>query len=159
MKSVRYLVALAVVVSFVKGGFAQSHAGHLGLGVMLGDVTGPTMKYFMSDTTALDAGLGFSSDMDAYADIVWHDWRLFPRPARGYFGGYLSVGPRYEEQEHRDDKFGIRTMAGVNYWISEVPFEVFFEVGPWFVFSPDTDTEIDAGIGLRYFFGSGPRHG
>lgn len=130
---------------------AQGKGGDLGVGVVIGDATGPTFKYFTSNTTAIDVGLGFSSDFEAYADYLWHGWDIFPRPQQGLFGAYVGVGPRYKERK-KDDDFGLRTIAGVDYWIEQVPFEIFLEGGPWFIFTPDTDTELDLEVGVRYYF-------
>ena len=135
-----------IVVLFTLGSVvplrAQGGAGDLGLGFVVGDVTGPTLKYFVGQNTALDIGLGFSSDFKAYGDFIWHGWDVFPRPQKGRFAGMLGVGPRYEERDRGDDEFGIRVMGGVGYWMEPYPIEIFAALGPWFIFSPDTDTEI-----------------
>lgn len=143
----------AVLLTCLSGlGQAAARSGDLGAGFILGDITGPTMKYFIGPKTALDVGLGFSNEFRATGNITWHSWDIFPKPERGDFGGYLGFGPRWQERERRDDDFGVRTIVGLDYWLDTVPLELFFEVGPWFIFTPDTDTEIDAGIGLRYYF-------
>jgi hypothetical protein len=145
-------MALILITGIIGAVRAENHSGDLGAGIVLGDINGPTVKYFVGPNTALDLGIGFSSEMEAYGDIIWHGWDVFPKPEQGHFGGYLGFGPRYQARDHGDDKFGIRGLAGADYWMAPYPIEFFLEMGPWFVFSPDTDTEVDFGIGLRYYF-------
>lgn len=151
----KYALAALLLAVLKSSSWAVPHSGDAGLGVVIGDVTGPTVKYFIGPKTALDLGLGFSSEFRATANITWHSWDIFPRPEQGQFGGYLGFGPRWQERNRRDDDFGIRAIAGVDYWLQPAPLEIFFEFGPWFVMSPDTDTEFDAGLGVRYYFSAG----
>ncbi len=144
-----------VLSLFRAGGWAVG-PGDLGVGVVLGDPTGPTLKYWTERNQAIDLGLGFQDDFIVYADYLWHGWNVFPQPERGIFGGYVGFGPRFEDRDHKDNKFGIRTVAGIDYWFEPYPFEAFFEVVPVFQLSPDTDTELDAGIGIRYYFTMSP---
>ncbi len=125
-----------------------------GVGVILGEPTGLTAKYLFNQHRAIDFGLGFSSDFKLYADYIWHMWDVFPQPQSGKLALYLATGPRFEENE-KDNKFGIRTIVGVDYWLDKHPFEFFFELGPVFQLSPETGTDFDAGIGVRYYFGKG----
>lgn len=157
----KMVLALGVLVLGLSPSLAVTKAGDLGVGVVAGDVTGPTVNIFTSRTTSIDFGIGFESDMELYADYIWHSWSLFPKPAQGVFGGYLGVGPRFKDRDDDngrrrgddgDDQFGVRTIGGLDYWVSGAPLQIFVEVGPWFVISPDTDTEFDAGIGVRYYF-------
>lgn len=152
----KFIWGAVVLMTLQTTGYAQVNAGDFGLGLVAGDITGPTFKYFTGSKTAIDGGLKFDSDLEVYADYVWHKWDLFSRPSQGLFGGYFGVGPRYKERDGRgksgDDQFGIRTMGGIDYWFDNFPLEIFMEAGPWFIFSPDTDTELDAGVGVRYYF-------
>jgi len=125
--------------------------GSFGAGIILGEPIGPNVKYWINSNAAVDFGLGFHNDFSVYSDFLWHDWKILPQPSKGTLGGYLGLGVRYEETEG-NDKFGFRTVAGVDYWIDSYPVEVYLEVAPVFQVSPDTDTEFDGGIGVRYYF-------
>jgi hypothetical protein len=127
--------------------------GTFGGGILLGDPIGPTVKYWFNRSTAVDFGLGFERDFTVYSDFLWHSWAIFPQPVEGKLAGYLGLGVRFEENTG-EDKFGLRTIAGIAYWFESHPIEIFLELGPVFQFTPDTVTEFDAGIGLRYYFGS-----
>ena len=125
--------------------------GAFGAGILLGEPIGPNVKYWINSNAAVDFGLGFNNDFTVYSDFLWHDWKILPQPSKGTLGGYLGLGVRYEEKKG-NDKFGFRTVAGVDYWIESYPVEVYLEVAPVFQVSPDTDTEFDDGIGVRYYF-------
>lgn len=125
--------------------------GALGAGIILGKPIGPNVKYWFNSNAAIDFGLGFDKDFTVYSDFLWHDWTIFPQPSKGTLAGYLGLGIRYEEKSG-DDEFGFRTVAGVDYWFASHPIEVFLEIAPVFQVTPDTDTDFDAGVGLRYYF-------
>jgi hypothetical protein len=136
---------------------AQS-AGSLGAGVVIGEPLGLTGKYWFDGIRAVDAGVGFGGgDSVLYADFLWHAWDIVPQPAQGKLGLYVSAGPRLEfesnHDENSDARFGIRTLVGADYWIQNRPIEVFLEAGPVFQFSPTTAVDIDAGLGIRFYFG------
>lgn len=128
-------------------------AGQLGLGVMLGDPIAGTLKYFVTDKSAVDFGIGASQDLVLIADYVWHGWTLLPQPKRGQLGVYLSGGPRLEMEDPTD--FGIRTMAGLSYWpkLKTRTAEFFLELGPVYRLTPaPVRVRVDGGFGVRVYF-------
>lgn len=128
--------------------------GSLGLGVVAGDPTALTLKTFLSRDLALDAGFGFSGDAVLYGGALWHSWNLLPQPRRGRLAAYAGLGPRFE-LAHRDTEFGLRAMIGTAYWVAAHPIEAFFELGPVFPLERESGVDLDAGIGLRFYFGGG----
>lgn len=149
-----YFVMMAIVFVFFamnNNSLDAQEKGAFGAGVLLGEPIGPNVKYWINSHAAVDFGLGFHDDLAVYSDFLWHDWKILPQPGKGKLGGYLGLGARYEETEG-NDKFGFRTVAGADYWIESYPIEVYLEVAPVFQISPDTDTELDGGIGVRYYF-------
>lgn len=153
MKHLRVILP-AIVLIFLAMGNHSSYAqdrGAFGAGVVLGSPVGPTVKYWFNRNTALAFGLGFDDDFVIYSDVLWHGWKIFPQPPKGKLAGYLGLGLRFEDKE-KDNEFGFRTVAGVSYRIPTAPIEVFLELVPVFQVSPDTDADMDAGIGLRYYF-------
>jgi hypothetical protein len=128
-------------------------AGSLGLGVMVGDPFGPTLKYWLTNQQAFDVGVGFANDPVFYADYIWHNFQLIPPINGAKIGAYIGVGPRFESRRHEDDAFGFRVPLGLNFLLSRAPIEFFAEIVPVFQVSPDTDGDFDGGIGLRVYFG------
>lgn len=126
-----------------------------GVGLMLGEPTGASFKYWLSDVAAIDGVVGISLDDDedfaVHADYLYHlndVIELDENRMTVYFGG----GPRFKARDRRDDLFGIRTVGGVAYIFDDVPVDVFFEAGPIFDVSPDFDVRYTVGIGARYWF-------
>src|SRR5690242_20511262 len=86
---------LAAVLSLCCGQAWAAQPGSLGAGIVLGSPTAATIKYFVTDTYALDAGIGgIGSDFSAYGDALWHAWDVFPQPEGARLGGYIGVGAR-----------------------------------------------------------------
>ncbi|MBI5622163.1 MAG: hypothetical protein HY924_00145 [Elusimicrobia bacterium] len=152
-----WMLALAVVSGSVCLAAAQDAVaagptrGMLGAGVILGNPAGLTGKLWLDPTRAIDAGVGFSGDAAFYMDFLWHAWDLFPQPKTGKLGAYASVGPRLETR--RDAEFGVRTLAGLVYWLPKHPIELFVEAGPVWRVAPDSGVEADGGLGVRFYFG------
>lgn len=128
---------------------AQS-AGDLGAGVVLGDQTGATAKYWLSGGRALDAGAGFNSDLTLYGDYLWHSWKVFPQPSEGKIPAYLGLGVQVGNSSRNNS--GVRAVAGLAYWLPRNPLEIFLELVPVLHFSRDGGTDVGAGLGLRYYF-------
>ncbi len=129
-------------------------AGKLGLGVVVGSPIGPTMKYWIDNTMAFDVGVGFDEDPVFYGDLLFHNWGMVNQPANGRLGFYAGVGPRFESIDHHDDEFGIRVPLGVDFLFNNSPVEIFLELAPVFVVSPDTDAALDGGVGVRFLLGN-----
>lgn len=130
-----------------------AQAGKLSGGVVIGDPIGPTLKYWMTDTQALDVTIGFEDDPVFFADYLWHSFRLVPQPSGGKVGLYAGVGPWFQVTDHGDDKVAARVPFGINFLMNKAPIEFFAELAPVFQFSPDSDSDVDAGVGVRFLFG------
>ncbi|MBI5630611.1 MAG: hypothetical protein HY921_06985 [Elusimicrobia bacterium] len=150
MKLMRPVVTAVLALALTGPACAQHH-GSFGAGVILGDPTGLTLKTWVDDRQAFDVGVGFSGDAAFYADYLLHAWDVLPQPSQGRLGAYLGLGPRVETQ--RDATFGIRTLGGVDYWIANRPIELFLEAGPVFRLAPERQVDVDAGLGVRLYFG------
>ena len=112
-----------------------------------------TGKVCLDGTRAVDAGLGFSSHLAVYGDYLWHSWTVLPQPAQGKLPVYIGLGAQV--RTFRDAELGIRTVAGVAYWLPNNPVEVFFEIVPVFRLTPSDSVGLDAGLGMRYYFSAG----
>jgi hypothetical protein len=130
-------------------------AGLLGAGLLLGDPTAGSLKYFVNEKEAVDFGVGVSDELTLIGDYLWHGWNLLPQPTHGPLGFYFSLGGRLEFQDKTD--VGIRTMAGLSYWPQgkrplKHPVEFFLELGPVLQVAPETRGHLDGGFGLRVYF-------
>ena len=124
--------------------------GRFGLGLIFGLPTGISAKYWLDNTHAFDAALGFG-DISVHADYLWHIWDLFPQPQQGRLGAYWGLVAKVGDQWH-NTKFGIRALGGIAYYFPRHPVEVFFEVVPVLDLSPGSRLRTYAGAGARYYF-------
>lgn len=139
-----------MVLALCAGSAFAQDGKKLGLGLILGNPTGASAKYWLSDTHAFDAAVGFSGDLEFHADYLWHAWDAFPQPAQGKLGLYLGAGPRLELK--KDTEVGIRGVFGATYLVEKYPWDVFLEVVPVLRVAPGPSMGLDAAIGGRYYF-------
>lgn len=133
-----------------------SYPEKLGVGVMVGEPTGLTAKYWLNDTLALDGAAGWSfhphSDFYLQSDVLWHDFDLIPVP-QGRLPLYFGVGGllRFRDQQH-DNQVGIRAPVGLSYMFDRLPVDIFVEVAPAIDVAPSVRAELTGGVGIRYWF-------
>jgi hypothetical protein len=149
MKSI--ILAFGCLVAAANPLWAQQ-AGDIGAGVVVGNPTGGTAKYWFDGSQAVDVGLGFSTRLTAYSDYLWHAWSILPQPAQGKLSLYFGVGAQV--RAFNNAEFGIRTVAGVSYWLPRAPVEIFAELVPVFRLTPGTSVGLDGGVGARYYWKS-----
>jgi len=126
-------------------------AGDVGAGVILGNPTGGTAKLWLAESQALDVGVGFSTRLTVYGDYLWHSWKVLPQPSEGRLPVYLGLGAQFRAVSPHEA--GLRTVAGIAYWLPRNPIEIFLEVVPVFRLTPSDSVGLDGGLGLRYYFG------
>ena len=144
-----FLVALVGSFAFVSPARAQK-AGDAGAGLIVGNPTGVTGKLWLTNSSALDAGLGFSTRFAVYGDYLWHSWMVLPQPKEGRLPVYFGLG--LQARTFHDAELGVRVVAGAAYWLPKNPVELFVEFVPVFRLTPGASLGLDAGLGLRYYF-------
>jgi hypothetical protein len=151
MRKLLIATALAASIACPLSAQAGPSAGLLGLGVLLGDPTAGTAKYWFDDRQAVVAGIGVSQNLLLYSDYVFHGWELLPQSKRGRLAAYAAIGGRLEFMDETD--FGIRLLPGLSYWPNfKRPVEFFLEVGPVIRLTNGTRVRVDGGVGLRVYF-------
>jgi hypothetical protein len=133
---------------------AQTNAGDFGLGLILGEPTGLSAKYYNGGNTAFDFGLAWSfgnnSHFHIHADYLVHRFNLI-QVEQGRMPIYFGIGGRIRTS--KDAHVGIRFPIGVSYYFEKDPIELFFEVVPVFDLTPRSDISGNGGLGFRYYFG------
>ena len=147
----RYFYIIFLLFIFINNNVYSRYPQSIGLGIALGDPTGPVFKYWLSKRNAIDLGIGFQKNITIYGGYLWHNWKLFKDIKKGVLGGYLGAGTRFQEKEN-ENKIGIRSVFGLDYWFERNPIELYFEIAPIFQIHPDTDTEFDILLGVRFYF-------
>jgi hypothetical protein len=136
---------------------AASYPGKLGVGVIVGEPTGASVKYWLNDTLAVDGAAGWSvhdnTDFYVHGDLLWHDFDQIP-VSSGRLPFYIGVGGlvRFRDDNNLDNEVGIRVPVGVSYMFENAPLDIFVEIGPALDIAPDVRGEITGGIGVRYWF-------
>ena len=145
--------AFTALLFLASAAVAQPRPGSFGFGVAVGEPIGLTAKYWTADRRAFDFLIGFDDDPRFYAGHLWHSWTVFPPPDRGRFGAYAGLGPWLHLRDRRKDEAGLRTSGGVTYLVDEIPMEVYAELAPVFILSPDTEADLEGVVGVRFYFG------
>lgn len=130
---------------------AQASNKDLGLGAMLGEPTGVSVKFWTSNQSAFDIGAAWSLSgtneaLHMHADLLWHTW--FPETENLAF--YSGIGGRviFTEEAHA----GVRVPLGLTYVFDGIPFDLFVEAVPILDLAPDTEFAGNGAVGIRYYF-------
>jgi hypothetical protein len=147
--------SVVIIFSFIIliSGYSLSQDKKIGAGIILGEPSGFSFKYWLTEKTALDAGFAWSFvDENAFqiqADYLIHNFNLFKFP-EGRLPFYFGIGGRVKFSN--DVKLGIRVPLGITWIFNDEAFDVFFEAVPILDVLPETNFTISAAIGGRYFF-------
>ena len=130
--------------------------GQFGAGLIIGEPTGASLKYFVNDTLAIDGALGLSlhahSDFYLHGDVLWHNFDLIP-VSQGKAPVYFGAGGLFRfRNSGQEDQFAIRVPVGVSYIFDNAPVDIFAEIGPALDLTPAVRGEITGGIGIRFWF-------
>jgi hypothetical protein len=126
-----------------------------GLGVIAGEPTGITGKYMLNDSNAIDGGVGWKTSNDnefhIYADYLLHFNHLI-EAKKGDLPVYVGGGLRWVKRDKGDNKFGVRIPFGLEYRFGGGALGAFAELVPVMNLKPDTDFDLEGGIGIRFYF-------
>lgn len=160
MSQLKLLILALVAGAFIcmSPQIAKSQANpdnsrNFGIGVMLGEPTGISIKSWSGDRSAFDVGAAWSlSDRDEaihlHADYLLHSW--FDDIEQGRLAFYYGLGGRIIFSD--DANAGIRVPLGLNYVFETAPFDIFVEAVPILDLTPDTEFAGNGAVGIRYYF-------
>jgi hypothetical protein len=151
------------VSSYQSGGSPHE----FGLGVVLGDPTAITGKYWFDSGHALQFGLGWwlGEWVEIYGDYLWHFPGAFSGAREPFFhqlSPYVGIGgdlhfhsssapPPNQPQPHWTE-FLLRIPLGIEWLPPRAPIGVFLELVPAIEMVPGLTGGFEAGIGIRYYF-------
>ena len=142
------LLLAAAVPAAAAGGTDKS----LGVGIMLGSPTGATAKYWLAPTRALDLGLGTDGEFEFHADYLLHAFDVFPKSPDTRIGAYAGLGGAVTSR-HESGGLALRIPVGVTFLPVRYAVEFYFELVPTVEVTPDSHTDMDFGLGGRFYFG------
>jgi hypothetical protein len=132
----------------------------LGIGVIIGEPTGLSLKYWLDDEVALDGAAAWSysenDSLQLHGDYLFHNYDLLEDDE---WPVYYGIGARLKLKDDdgrgRNENyamFGIRFPLGITYLFDDEPLDLFFEVVPVLDLSPEIELDLNAAIGLRFYF-------
>lgn len=150
MKKV-FLTAVIIVIYFSCIAFSQDKG--FGTGIILGEPTGISLKYWTHDDGAFDGAIAWSftdgGALHLHADYIIHNFTLI-QVSSGRLPFYFGIGARLKLDDR--SRFGARVPVGLAYLLRGTPVDFFIEIVPILDLAPKTDFKINAAIGGRYFF-------
>jgi hypothetical protein len=146
--------AAAIGSASVAAAGSKADQGTWEAGVLLGEPTGFSAKYWTTSNTALDFGAAWSFEgkgqFHFHCDYLFHNYDLI-KVNRGSLPVYFGIGGRVRFDEG-DNRLGLRIAIGAEYLFDEYPMSLFFEIAPIVDFVPDTEADLNGGFGIRYVF-------
>lgn len=128
--------------------------GRIGLGVVFGEPTGLSGKLWTTERTAFDLGVAWSfqdsGHFNLHVDYLFHNFSYFDVD-KGSLPFYLGIGGRVRFHDG-DDRFGVRFVVGIEYFFEDWPMAMFVEIVPILDLAPETDGDVNGGLGIRFYF-------
>jgi hypothetical protein len=156
------LAALALAPGAAIADDRGAEKGVFGLGLIVGEPTGVSAKYYLADDTAIDAAIGgafIGRGVQVHADFLWHPW-LLERTASFVLPLYVGIGARVLKRdagggEADHTRIGLRAPVGILFDFTRVPLDVFVEISGVFDYRTRGDAfglDLNFGAGVRYYF-------
>lgn len=131
---------------------STGNGGNFGVGVMIGEPTGISIKSWHNANSAFALGAAWSltenEALHLHGDYLRHVW--FRNVEHGGMAFYFGVGARVIFAD--DAELGIRVPLGLNYVFEEAPFDLFVEAVPILNLTPSTDLAGNGAAGIRFYF-------
>ena len=146
-------LTFSILIALSAASFGRAQDRGVGLGVIIGEPTGLSAKFWTSSRNAIDVAMAYSFRRKGYfhvhADYLWHFPNVIQSTER--FPLYAGIGGRLAAGRG-SGIFGVRIAGGIAYWVRNAPIEIFFELAPIIDIAPETDVSGNVGIGARFFF-------
>lgn len=155
LKRLVFCLLLSIIVGFIpdisQAQVNEEKVKSLGLGIILGEPTGASVKYWVGSNSAIDIGAAWSlagrnEALHMHTDFLWHAWFREEENLAFYYG----LGGRVIFAD--DAEAGIRIPLGLTYVFESVPFDLFLEAVPILDLAPEAKLAGNGGVGMRYYF-------
>lgn len=124
---------------------APAASAQIGIGGLIGDPTGLTLKVG-AGRGGLAVDVGLADDLSVQAHYIIRESRLGGTGADVRF----LFGPGGFFRDADDAQAGVSALFGLSWYI--VPeFEAFGQLTPGIRLTPDTDGQVGAAVGLRFY--------
>ncbi|MFQ5708194.1 MAG: hypothetical protein ACE5HO_12125 [bacterium] len=153
-----WIPTLLLIAVLGAPGHAQS--GRFGIGMIVGEPTGISLKHWLGDSRAVDFALAWSfennNSLTIHGDYLIHNFGLI-KVNKGRLPFFYGIGGRikFDDDERRrndDSRVGVRVPVGLAYLFDNAVLDLFAELVPILDLAPETDFRLNAAVGIRYFF-------
>jgi hypothetical protein len=155
LKALKGMAAAAAICALCTTDAGAGVKDGFGLGVIVGEPTGLSVKKWTDDTHAVDAALAFSltngNAFQFHADYLIHDTSGSIPELKGNLPWYYGIGGRIKA-DNGDTRVGVRVPVGVSYMFADAPLDFFAEVAPVVDIAPYVSLRFNGALGLRYYF-------
>jgi hypothetical protein len=143
---------------------ADTISDRFGLGIIVGEPTGVSVKNWLTRRNAIDGALAWSfsghTSVQLHADYLFHDYNLLRQedlegelPFYYGIGGLINInGKNGFDNKEDETRLGIRFPLGINYLFEKNPFDIFIEIVPVLDIVPETDFILNGAVGARFYF-------
>jgi len=127
----------------------------VGVGLIVGEPTGVSMKYWLDNSTAIDAALAVSlsdnnNPFQFHADYLVHSKRsITPSELKGRFPWYYGIGGRIKNSH--ETEVGVRVPVGITYLFADTPTDLFAEIAPVLDVAPTVRLGLNGAAGIRFY--------
>ena len=141
-----------------------SDKGVFGLGIIAGEPTGVSGKYYLGNDTAIDFAVGaalLGRGVQVHSDFLWHPIVIDQKDSF-VLPPYVGAGARVLRHDSGggDDvdhtRIGLRVPVGILFDFTEIPIDVFAEVAGVADYrtagDDDFALDVNGGVGARYYF-------
>jgi hypothetical protein len=151
------ILGFLMLMTFSASGIAKQG---LGVGAIVGEPTGISVKTWTNKKHALDFAAAWSlsqnDNFQFHMDYLIHNFSAIRTDASvGRLPLYYGIGGRIKLQDNKgndnDTLFGVRFPLGISYVFTKAPFDFFAEIVPIVDLAPDTDFDINAAVGIRVY--------
>ena len=156
MKKALVLVVLALTFNAA----AQDYKGHYGIGLLIGEPIGISIKKFNNNNEAFQYTLGYSAvdkeeGVNIGADYLLHNYDIITAE-RGRIPLYYGGGIHFKSYNEEGNQLYARVTLGVAYEVTDFPVDLFFEFAPGLSLLRISDeyglVVPNYGIGARLYF-------
>jgi hypothetical protein len=132
----------------------KGNKGDTGLGIIIGEPTGISFKSWLNEKHAFDLALAWTVEsneaLHLHGSYLYHNNNFF-NPNRGKMPLYYGIGGRVKTRKDRTT-VGVRVPFGFEYLFEGAPLGLFLEVAPILDLTPNTEFDINSGLGIRFYF-------
>ncbi len=129
------------------------------VGAVLGDPTGFTLKYLLSPDRYIDAVLAYNTGSATGIYLRGNYIVEYPRfrtldglPMNWYYGIGGRIYSRTNAKDENKTYLGPECLIGTGIFTPRIPIEIYIEAGLVMNITPSTSADMDAGVGIRYWF-------